>query len=172
PHDHRDRPPPGDGGLGRPRRAARQRPYRGRGDPHRAPRHQRAVPRAAGPTGGGRGAGPMMAWGSGAVRDEEKLSSTQARQVVRRSLRMLRPYRRQVTVALVVLVVYTLAMLAGPLMVRLGIDRGLQAHDALVLNLAVVGYLVAAAVAVVLGRTQITLITRVGESFLRDLREP
>src|SRR5207248_2599987 len=45
-----------------------------------------------------------------------------------------------------------------------------QAHDALVLNLAVVGYLVAAAVAVVLGRTQITLITRVGESFLRDLR--
>ena len=112
----------------------------------------------------------MMGWGSGAVRDEEKLSSSQARQVVRRSLRMLRPYRRQVTVALVVLVVYTLAMLAGPLMVRLGIDRGLQAHDALVLNLAVVGYLVAAAVAVVLGRTQITLITRVGESFLRDLR--
>ncbi len=112
----------------------------------------------------------MMGWGSGAVRDEEKLSSSQARQVVRRSLRMLRPYRRQVTVALVVLLVYTLAMLAGPLMVRLGIDRGLQAHDALVLNVAVVGYLVAAAVAVVLGRTQISLITRVGESFLRDLR--
>jgi ATP-binding cassette subfamily B protein len=112
----------------------------------------------------------MMAWGSGAVRDEEKLSSTQARQVVRRSVRMLRPYRRQVVVALVVLLVYTLAMLAGPLMVRLGIDRGLRVHDGAVLNAAVIGYLVAAVVAVVLGRTQIRLITRVGESFLRDLR--
>ncbi|HEX4539678.1 MAG TPA: ABC transporter ATP-binding protein [Acidimicrobiales bacterium] len=102
--------------------------------------------------------------------DEEKLSSTQARRVVRRSLRMLRPYRRQVVLAMVALLVYTLAMLAGPLMVRLGIDRGLRAHDGAVLNAAVIGYLAAAIVAVVLGRTQIGLITRVGESFLRDLR--
>jgi ATP-binding cassette subfamily B protein len=112
----------------------------------------------------------MMPWGSGAVTDEEKLSSTQARRVVRRSLRMLRPYRRQVVLAMVALLVYTLAMLAGPLMVRLGIDRGLRAHDGAVLNAAVIGYLAAAIVAVVLGRTQIGLITRVGESFLRDLR--
>jgi ATP-binding cassette subfamily B protein len=111
-----------------------------------------------------------MPWGSGAVTDEEKLSSTQARRVVRRSLRMLRPYRRQVVLAMVALLVYTLAMLAGPLMVRLGIDRGLRAHDGAVLNAAVIGYLAAAIVAVVLGRTQIGLITRVGESFLRDLR--
>jgi ATP-binding cassette subfamily B protein len=83
---------------------------------------------------------------------------------------MLRPYRRQVVLAMVALLVYTLAMLAGPLMVRLGIDRGLRAHDGAVLNAAVIGYLAAAIVAVVLGRTQIGLITRVGESFLRDLR--
>src|SRR5436305_11423355 len=61
-------------------------------------------------------------------------------------------------------------MFAGPLMVRLGIDGGRRAHDGAVLNAAVVGFLVSAFVAVVLGRTQIRLITRVGESFLRDLR--
>src|SRR3981081_2695912 len=105
----------------------------------------------------------MMQFQSAAVSDQEKLSGRQARQGVRRSTRMLRPYRRQVVVALVVLLVYTLAMLAGPLMVRLGIDRGLRAHDGAVLNAAVIGYLVSAIVAVVLGRTQIGLITRVGE---------
>jgi ATP-binding cassette subfamily B protein len=112
----------------------------------------------------------MGGWGTGAVRDEEKLTSRQARQVVRRSLRMVLPYRRLAVLALVVLLVYTLAMLAGPLMVRLGIDGGLRAHDATVLDAAVIGYFIAAVVAVVLGRTQIRLITTVGESFLRDLR--
>jgi ATP-binding cassette subfamily B protein len=107
---------------------------------------------------------------SGAVSDEEKLRSGEARQVVRRSLRMLRPYRRQSVIALGVLLVYTMAMLAGPLMVRLGIDEGLQPHNSTVLDAAVIGYLVAALVAVVLGRTQIRIITWVGESFLRDLR--
>jgi ATP-binding cassette subfamily B protein len=112
----------------------------------------------------------MMQFRSAAVSDEEKLSSRQARQVLRRSARMLRPYRRQVLIALVVLLVYTLAMLAGPLMVRLGIDRGLSRHDGAALDAVVIGYLVAAIVAVVSGRSQIRLITLVGESFLRDLR--
>ncbi|HWC37097.1 MAG TPA: ABC transporter ATP-binding protein [Acidimicrobiales bacterium] len=112
----------------------------------------------------------MTALRSAAVSDDEKLTSSEARQVVRRSLRMLRPYRRQTAIAIGVLLVYTMAMLAGPLMVRLGIDRGLQPHDATVLDAAVIGFLVAALVAVVLGRTQIRLITWVGESFLRDLR--
>jgi ATP-binding cassette subfamily B protein len=112
----------------------------------------------------------MGGWGTGAVRDEEKLTSSQARQVVRRSVRMLRPYRRLAVLALAALTVYTLAMLAGPLMVRLGIDGGLLAHDGTVLDAAVIGYFIAAIVAVVLGRTQIRLITTVGEGFLRDLR--
>ncbi len=112
----------------------------------------------------------MMQLRSAAVSDQEKLSGRQARQVLRRSARMLRPYRRQVLIALVVLLVYTLAMLAGPLMVRLGIDHGLRRHDGAFLDAVVVGFLVAAVVAVVSGRSQIRLITQVGESFLRDLR--
>jgi ATP-binding cassette, subfamily B, bacterial len=112
----------------------------------------------------------MMRWGAGAVSEEDRLSSAQARRVLTRSLRLLRPYRRQSLTTIVVLVVYTAAMLAGPLLVRYGIDQGISRHDGAVLDRVVLGYLVAAVVAVILGRTQIRLITRIGESFLRDLR--
>jgi ATP-binding cassette subfamily B protein len=112
----------------------------------------------------------MMNLARGAVGEEEKLSSQQARQVVRRSIVMLRPYRRRALMTMVVIVIYTAAMLSGPLMVRLAIDHGLQKHNGAVLDAAVIGFLVAAIVAVVSGRSQIRLITNIGESFLRDVR--
>lgn len=122
-----------------------------------------------GPGGGGGG------WMRIGVDEEDRISAKDAGKVVRRSLRMLRPYRRQVVVACVVMVAFTLATLAGPFLVRYGTDVGLgggdlEKADRGALYTAVVAYLCAAVAALVLSRVQIQLVTRVGESFLRDLR--
>jgi ATP-binding cassette subfamily B protein len=101
---------------------------------------------------------------------EETLTRDEAQQVVRRLVRMLRRYRRRITVAVVLLVLQVAALLAGPALVRHGIDAGLRKHDAGALNLSAAIYLVVAFVGLFLGRAVILLVARVGESFLRDLR--
>ena len=83
---------------------------------------------------------------------------------------MLRPYRRGVVVGTVLLVLWTLTTLAGPLIVRFGIDQGITPGNAAALNGAVVAYVLVAAVAYVVYRGQIRVVSQVGESFLRDLR--
>jgi ATP-binding cassette subfamily B protein len=120
--------------------------------------------------GGGGGGGGM--WGAAmAMEDGEKLTADQARRVVRRAFRMLRPYRRQVVLSAVVMVLFTGCALAGPLFVRYGIDHGLRrGGDRHALDLAVIGYGIVAVLSLVLSRTQIILVTRVGEQFLRDMR--
>lgn len=123
---------------------------------------------------GGGGGGP---WGRiGAMEEDEKLSADEALGVIRRALRMLRPYRKQVIVATFAMVGFTVATLAGPYLVRYGIDKGLGGEEGVdnadrgALYLAVGLYLAFAFASVILARTQILLVTRVGESFLRDLR--
>ena len=114
-----------------------------------------------------------MGWMRGhAVGEEDKLSAEEAKHVIRRAFRMLRPYRREVVIAVVVMVASTAAILAGPALVRYGIDHGLTAKPPSPrrLNMAAAGYVVVAVAALVLARTQILLVTRVGEKFLRDLR--
>lgn len=118
--------------------------------------------------GGGGGGG----WGAAmAMEEDEKLSPDQARRVVRRAFKMLRPYRKQVLLSAVVMVLFTGCSLAGPLFVRYGIDKGLRnGGDRGALDFAVIGYGVIALSALVLARTQILLVTKVGEQFLRDMR--
>ncbi|MEA3075707.1 MAG: ATP-binding cassette, subfamily bacterial [Actinomycetota bacterium] len=119
--------------------------------------------------GGGGGGGGM--WGAAmAMEDGDKLTADQARRVVRRAFRMLRPYRRQVLLSAVVMVLFTGCALAGPLFVRYGIDHGLRHRDKGALDMAVIGYGIVAVASLVLSRTQIMLVTRVGEQFLRDMR--
>jgi ATP-binding cassette subfamily B protein len=105
---------------------------------------------------------------------EETLSRDEAQQVIRRLIRMLRPYRARIAVVAVVLVAQISAVLAGPALVRYGIDEGLLADggegNSAALNRAVVLYLVMAFVAFGLGRMAIILVARIGEGFLRNLR--
>lgn len=109
-------------------------------------------------------------WTSGAVGEEDKLDRQAAQHVIRRTIRMLRPYRRQLALASVIVVGWTATVLAGPLLVRYGIDQGIKAEDPGTLNQAVVAYVVVAVFAYVLYRLQVITIARVGENFLRDLR--
>jgi ATP-binding cassette subfamily B protein len=105
-----------------------------------------------------------------AMEEDEKLDAKQARQVVRRAFKMLKPYRTQVILSALVMVLFTAAALAGPLLVRYGIDHGLRGRSRPALDRAVVLYGLVAVGSLVLSRAQILLVTRVGEQFLRDMR--
>jgi ATP-binding cassette subfamily B protein len=63
-----------------------------------------------------------------------------------------------------------LCTLAGPVLVRHGIDSGIRKSDANVLNITVVLYLVVVAIAYVIGRMQYVVLNSAGEGFLRLLR--
>jgi ATP-binding cassette subfamily B protein len=115
---------------------------------------------------GGGGGGPF-----GPHPIEETMSRKDARRVLRRLRPLLRPYRMQIVVAMVLLVSQTACLLAGPALVRYGIDDGLRAGNAANLNRAAITYLVIAFIGAILGRAVIRTVARVGETFLRDLRE-
>lgn len=114
-----------------------------------------------------------FARGTGQVEDvvDEPLSPEEARQVIRRTFRMLRPYRPRVVAALALLVLQTATMLAGPAIVRYGIDHGVLAGDRGAINLAGMTFLGVVATGFFVGRAVIRLVAWIGESFLRDLRE-
>ena len=113
----------------------------------------------------GGGGGPF---GQHAI--EQTLSRHDATQVLRRLRPMLRPYRCRVALSILLLIWQASCLLAGPALVRHGIDDGLRAHDAGALNLSAFLYLIAAIAGLFFGRAVIKMVARVGETFLRDLR--
>ena len=109
-------------------------------------------------------------WMASGVSEEDKLDRVATRRVLRRTAHLLRPQARRVAAALAMVVLWTGTVLAGPFLVRYGIDHGINEGNAGALNAAVAGYVVVAILAYVTNRIQITLISRVGEDFLRRLR--
>ena len=109
-------------------------------------------------------------WMQGGVDAEDRLDAAAARHLLRRVLRMLRPYRRSMLAALSMVVLWTGTTLAGPFLVRYGIDHGIKQDDSAALDRAVVAYVLVAALSYGTYRAQVLLISRLGESFLRDLR--
>ena len=95
-----------------------------------------------------------------------------ARHVLRRTWGLLEPQRRRFWLAGAVIVGWTGTVVAGPTLVRYGIDHGLRPghHDVGALDLAVALYVVVAVLSYVFGRWQTMLVAQVGETFLRDLR--
>ncbi len=106
----------------------------------------------------------------GAVDPDSALDREQARWVMRRAAGMLSPYRRDIYQACVLIVLWTASTLAGPYLVKYGIDQGITPKNARALNTAVIGYVVVAALAYGVYRRLIVVLSRVGEGYLRDLR--
>ena len=104
------------------------------------------------------------------VDPDDALDVEQARWVMRRAASMLRPYRREVGLAMVLIVVWTLTTLAGPYLVKFGIDQGITEGNGTALDIAVVGYVMAAALSYGVYRSLITVLSKAGEGYLRDLR--
>jgi ATP-binding cassette subfamily B protein len=111
----------------------------------------------------------MMRLAAG-VSADERLDAAAATQVLRRSARLLRPHRARVFWSVAMVVLWTATVLAGPYLVRVGIDQGIKGRSAATLNAAVGGYVVVAVLAYLTNRWQIALLSRVGEDFLRELR--
>jgi ATP-binding cassette subfamily B protein len=109
-------------------------------------------------------------WREAGVSSEDRLDAAQARRMLGRTARMLRPDARRVAGALAMVMLWTATVLAGPYLVRIGIDEGIKQGDSGALDLAVAGYVVVAVLAYVTNRLQISLISRVGEQFLRQMR--
>ena len=115
-------------------------------------------------SGGGRGGGRSV------VDEDQKLDRSQTRIVLIRSIKMAGEFRRTAALAMFYVVITVLCALAGPVLVRHGIDSGINAKDARVLNMTVIAYLVVVAIAYVIGRLQYVSLNSAGEGFLRLLR--
>ena len=109
-------------------------------------------------------------WSGGAISDEDKLDRSETGRVLRRSLQFAQPYRRTIWWAIALVCASTVCTLAGPVLVKFGLDRGIGKSSGRALNLAVAGYIVIVIVGYFVGRLQYLAINRAGEGFLRDLR--
>ena len=109
-------------------------------------------------------------WAANAIADEDKLDRDTARRVLRRSWHFAHPYRRTIQIALALVTLWTATSLAGPVIVKIGIDEGLTKHHTRSLNGAVAAYVIVTILAYLIARLQFIFLNRAGEGFLRDLR--
>ena len=110
--------------------------------------------------------------------ERDDFTRIESRQIRDRSLRLLkvlvRPLRGRIALTMAVVVVSTVAQVAGPALIAIGIDRGLPAlvgGDWLPLGLVVGAYLGAAVVGAVLISWYTVLVARVSQAVLIDLRK-
>jgi ATP-binding cassette subfamily B protein len=120
-----------------------------------------------------RGMGGGPGWNQGEIEDEDRVDAAEAGRIVKRTWRMMRPYRGELILALIVLIGFTATTVAGPLVVRYAINHALIPHhfDKRVIVGAALVYLVVAVSMGLLERSQIILVNRAGEAYLRDLRK-
>lgn len=109
-------------------------------------------------------------WAASAVSDEDRLDRAETGRVLRRSLQFAQPYRRGISLAVALVAVSTVCALAGPVLVKVGLDRGIKDRSTSALDMAVLAYIVVIAIGYMVGRLQYLTINRAGEGFLRDLR--
>ncbi len=105
-----------------------------------------------------------------AIDEQDRLDRSAAKHVARRTAALLRPHKAKTLAAVAVMIASTLMTIAGPLLIRAGIDKGVRGRSDQALNRAAIGYIVVVILGFVFGRAQILLVGRVGEGFLRDLR--
>jgi len=106
----------------------------------------------------------------GGVDEDDQLDAKATKRVLRRVIRMGAPFKRTVAAALGFVTLSTLGLLLGPVIVRYGIDSGIDAGDRTVLRNAVIAYLLVVAMAYGAARQQYIFVNRAGEGFLRALR--
>lgn len=109
-------------------------------------------------------------WTAGAVDPEDRLDRDEVASLLRRTARLGRPYRPTVLLALGLIVLWTLATVAGPVLVRFGIDHGIRDRNARALNITAAVYLAVVAAGYAVSRRMYVAVNRAGEGFLRDLR--
>ena len=102
--------------------------------------------------------------------DEELMTREDASRLVRRLWALLGPYRRRIYLCLLLIAIWTACLLAGPALVKHGIDAGLTKKNEGALYLSAGLFLGVAITGLLFGRAAIWQVSKVGEPFLRDLR--
>ncbi len=102
--------------------------------------------------------------------DEARLGFAGTGAVLRRTFGYGRAYRGGAVSAVGLLVLWTLTLLAGPLLVRRAIDEGIAKGDGSQLNASIAMYVVVALASYLSFRFAILQLAKVGEAFLRDMR--
>ncbi len=115
---------------------------------------------------------PLAVVGSQISYDEELFGRVFDRWVVGRVLAFLKPYRTQVAIAIVAVLVFTLTQLAIPLVIRSAIDDALLAGDGgrALLNLTVAVFAGVILINYVANHVQETLVGRMAGHLVFDLR--
>lgn len=101
---------------------------------------------------------------------EEVLAKGYDPQVVRRLVGFIRPYLSRFIWALVLMVIGSAASVAGPYLVKVALDEGLEKHNLLALRQAVLLYLILAGVQWLVTHLRVNVMARVGQSIIYDLR--
>jgi ATP-binding cassette subfamily B protein len=102
--------------------------------------------------------------------EEEAAGRAYDHRLMRRLLGYLRPYRGQVWLAGAVVLLDALAQLAGPMLTKEAIDRGIRRHDLVRLDQVAVLYLAVLLASFGLGYVQNQIMQRVGQHVMMDLR--
>ena len=90
--------------------------------------------------------------------------------VARGLLQFLKPYRGQMLLSLVFMVIVTASAVAGPYFVKLAIDEGIGKHNLVALRNIVLAYFVVAGIQLITNIARVRIMSRVGQHILYDVR--
>ena len=101
---------------------------------------------------------------------EEVLTKSYDPQVVRRLVGFTHPYRWQILISLVLMLIGSAASVAGPYLIKVAIDSGLEAGSLTILRQTLILYLLVAVIQWLVTYTRINLMARAGTSIIFDMR--
>ena len=113
---------------------------------------------------------PRAVVGSQISRDEEIFGSLYDRKVIRRFMAYVRPYRRGLLAALAAVLVYTVAQLSIPLIIRHAIDEAILGNDRAYLMATMIAFAVIICASYGANYLQDRLVGLIGERVIFDLR--
>ncbi|MFQ5399002.1 MAG: ABC transporter ATP-binding protein [Anaerolineae bacterium] len=102
--------------------------------------------------------------------EDELLGKAYDGRLVQRLFQFLKPYRRKLAAAVVLMIISSLLSIAGPLIVGRAIDDGIRAGSPAVLRFWTIAFIVAAAGEWVSNRGRISLMAYVGTKVVADFR--
>ena len=105
-----------------------------------------------------------------ALADDEILGKAYDPQITRRLMKYLRPYWRNLVIALVCMTIAMTGYVAGPYLIKVALDDGIAARNPAVLGQAVLLYLLSAAVFWVGTFLRVRIMAYTGQNVIYDLR--
>src|SRR5262245_44666612 len=104
------------------------------------------------------------------TQSEEAYDKGYDHNVARGLMRFAKPYTWQMHVALLLMIIVTIAAVSGPYFVKLAIDDGIGKKDINALKNIVLAYLVVACIQLVSNFFRVRIMSRVGQHVLYDVR--